>query len=82
MKYSPSNSSKWVAVEVQSCTIPLAYENRRDVINTILSLHQFQSILEEQMKVYDRLADERLGFTIVKEEGMVRYCNHFFNAND
>jgi hypothetical protein len=102
MKYSPGNSSKWVAVEVRSCTIPLAYENRKDVIklyeafayiyvskahtmyisSTILSLHLFQSTLEEQMKVYDRLADERLGFTVVEEEDMVRNCNHFFNAND
>ncbi|KAI8978983.1 hypothetical protein BDB01DRAFT_725846 [Pilobolus umbonatus] len=82
MKYSPGNSSKWVAVEVRSCTIPLAYENRKDVIKLYEAFAYIYSTLKEQLNVYDRLADERLGFVVVKEEDMVRNCSHFFISND
>lgn len=102
MKHSPGNSSKWVAVEVRSCTISLVYDNRKDVIklyeafayiyvskshtmyisSMILILHLFQSTLEEQIKVYDMLADERLEFTVVEEEDMIRNCTHYFNDDD
>lgn len=68
MKYSPGNSSKWVAVEVRSCTIPLAYENRKEAIKLYEAFAYIYLTLEKQMKVYDRLADERLGFTVVEEE--------------
>ena len=102
MKYSPGNLSRWIAVEVRSCTIPLSYENRKDSIKlyeafayiyvskayqmyisgSILISHLFQSTLREQIKVYDKLADERLGFTIVEEKNMVRNCNYFFEVDD
>ncbi|KAI8991198.1 hypothetical protein BDF20DRAFT_909013 [Mycotypha africana] len=55
VKYSPGFSSKWVAVEVRSCKIPLAYENRKDVIKLYEVFAYIYSTLIEQVKIHDTL---------------------------
>ncbi|RCI02333.1 hypothetical protein CU098_011895 [Rhizopus stolonifer] len=75
MKYSPGNTSKWVAVEVRSCAIPLVYENRKATIKLYETFAYIYLTLKEQEEIYDKLTDEKLGFTIVEEKDMVKNCN-------
>ncbi|KAI8890634.1 hypothetical protein K501DRAFT_265630 [Backusella circina FSU 941] len=70
MKYSLGNTSKWATIEVRSCTIPLVYENRKATIKLYETFAYIYLTLKEQEEIYDKLTDEKLGFTIVEEKDM------------
>ncbi|KAF1805142.1 hypothetical protein FB192DRAFT_1455388 [Mucor lusitanicus] len=67
IKYSCGNSQKWSACEVRLCEVPLTFESRKATIKLFEVFAYIYLTLKEQEKVYDQLADEKLGLVNVEE---------------